>query len=218
MHLTRLVLRTPLFAALVLLAATPLLAGMDVEFGSSVRLDDRGEIYVAVASRYFGPEREAVQKLAVRYNDPDDLAVALFIGQKSGRSQEEVSSLFDRGLSWWDVAFKLKLDPSIWFVDVDGEPDPPYARAYHFWDKHRENPRYVLALTDDDIRNLVAARMIHEYFDLPVEDAMRIRAVGDNLRYIIAEQYVERHERRTSTTAEGPTKPATSQGMEREGP
>jgi hypothetical protein len=190
---TQLRLRITLLAAVAVLAASGLQAGLDIDFGASVQLDDRAEVWVAISSRYFDQDRRTVESLGVRYNDPDDLAVALYIGKRSGRSPQQVFSLYDRGLSWWDVGRKVDLGPDVWFVETSRAPAPPYGRAYGYWNKHRQDRRHVMVLTNDDIRNLVAARVIHEYFEVPIEEAMRIRAAGDNLRYIMAEQYRQRH-------------------------
>ena len=94
----------------------------------------------------------------------------------------------------------MGLEPDVWFVETSRTPGPPYGRAYGFWKKHREDRRHVMVLTNDDVRNLVAARVIHEYFGMPIEEAMGIRAGGDNLRYIMAEQYHRRHGKRPSST------------------
>lgn len=193
MRYTELRQRIILLAGIAVLATSGLQAGQDIDFDASVQLDDRAEIWVAISSRYFDQDRRIVESLSVRYNDPDDLAVALYIGKRSGRSPEQVFSLFDRGLTWWDVGFKVGLEPDVWFVETSRTPGPPYRRAYGYWKKHRQDRRHVMVLTNDDVRNLVAARLIHEYFGMPIDEAMRIRAGGDNLRYIMAEQYRQRH-------------------------
>ena len=76
---------------------------------------------------------------------------------------------------------------------VDRDPGPPYGKAYGYWGKHRKNRRYVWRLTDGEIRDLVAVRMIHEYYGMPVEAAMDIRASGKNLTLLMAEEYGKRH-------------------------
>ena len=50
-----------------------------------------------------------------------------------------------------------------------------------------------MVLSDADVRNLVAVRVLHEYYGVSVEMAMEWRASGRNLRALVADQYRTRH-------------------------
>jgi len=171
---------------------TPVSAGLDIDFGAAIRIGDDTDLYFAISSRYFDQDRNTVEAFAVRYNDPDDLAVSLFICKQSGRSPEEVFTLFRRGLSWWDISVKLGIPLDVWFVEVDSKPGPPYGKAYGHWKNHKRDRRHVVVLSNIEMRDLVAARMIHEYYDVPVVTAMEWRARGLNLRGIMADEYHKR--------------------------
>jgi hypothetical protein len=50
-----------------------------------------------------------------------------------------------------------------------------------------------MVLSDDDMRHLVGARMIHEYYGVSIETAMQWRASGRDIRAVMADRYRERH-------------------------
>jgi hypothetical protein len=180
------------------LVAVPVEAGLDIDFGASVRLGDDADLYLAISSRYFERDRVVVDKYAVRYADPDDLAVALFISQRSGQSPEYIFSLYRQGHTWWEISLRVGLPTDTWFIDVEREPGPPYGKAYGYWKKQKRDKHYRMALTDDDIRHLMAVRMIHEYWGVPVELAMEWRSSGQNLRSIMSGEYEKRHGKSSS--------------------
>jgi len=180
------------------LAAAALLAGlahsaMDVDFGTAIPADDETEIFFAISARYFDEDRRTVERYSSRYRDPDDLAVALFIGSRSSRTPEQIYSLYRQGLSWHEIAVEVDLPPAAWFVEVTREPGPPYGKAYRYWRRHQEDPDQPVVLNDAEIQHLVAARMIHEYYGIPASEAMEWRASGQNLRYLLGAEYRKRH-------------------------
>jgi hypothetical protein len=183
------------------LVALPAQAGWDIDLGASVRLGDDVDLYLAISSRYFEKDRVVVDRYAMRYADPDDLAVALFISQRSGRSPDYVFSLYRQGLSWWNISIRVGIPADVWFVEVERNPGPPYGKAYGHWKKHKRKKHYRMALTDDDIRHLTAVRMIHEYWGVPVEVAMEWRSSGRNLQSIMSVEYDKRHGRPASKGA-----------------
>ena len=180
-------------ALAVVLWPAPAEAGLDIDFGAQVKLDDQTDLYVAISSRYFDHDRQSVATLRSRYSNPDDLAVALFISRQSGNSPEAVHRLRRQGLSWWDISVRFGLPAEIWFVPVSRDPGPPYGKAYGHWKKHRKNHRAAVVLHDADVRNLVAVRVLHEYYGVPVEVAMDWRADGRRLPELLSEEYVRRH-------------------------
>ena len=168
-----------LFALVMLLALSPhgeAAAGLDVDFGASVRLGDDTDVFFAVSSRYFDRDRSVVESWGRRYDDPDDLAVALFVSHRSGKSPDFIFSLRRQGLRWWDIGVRVGLPADVWFVPVARDPGPPYGKAYGYWKKHRRDSKVRIVLTDADVRNLVVVRMIHEYYGVPVDVAFERRA------------------------------------------
>ena len=88
---------------------------------------------------------------------------------------------------------RLGLPVDVWFVEVHHDPGPPYGKAYGHWKRHNRNKNQPMVLSDTDIRNLTAVRMIHEYFGVSVEVAMDWRSSGRDLDTIMAGEYHKRH-------------------------
>jgi hypothetical protein len=199
-----------LVLAVGLLSATPARASVDIDFGAAVRIGDHSDIFFAVSSRYFDQDRAVVETWGRRCDNPDDLAVALFISNRSGRSLDWIFALRASGRSWWDIGVRVGIPVDAWFVPVARDPGPPYGKAYGYWKKHRRDPRAVVRLTDGDVRNLVAVRVIHEYYGAPVDVAMQWRASGRNLPALVSEEYHRRHGKSGSPPGQsGKGKPAS---------
>ncbi len=181
-----------LLAACVL-ASAPAQAGFDIDFGVSVRAGDDTDLYLAISSRYFDRDRATVNRFAAHYDDPDDLAVVLYLAKRSGRPCDRIHRLRRRGLSWFDISVRLGLPVDIWFVDVRHDPGPPYGKAYGHWKHHKKNKHHHVVLADADIRNLMAVRMLHEYYGVSVGVAMEWRSSGRRIRAILSDEYHKRH-------------------------
>jgi hypothetical protein len=164
------------------------LAGLDVDFGANVRLSDDTDLFFNISSRYSGHDPQVVGRLGARYSNPDDLSVALFLSKRSGQDPMDVYRLRDRGMSWFDISVRYGVPMDAWFVPVRRQPGPPYGKAYGHW-KNKSGAH----ISDQDARNLVAVRMIHEYYGVPVETAMEWRAGGRTIREITTGEYRKRH-------------------------
>jgi hypothetical protein len=194
----------------LLLAAVhgvPAYAGFDVDFGAAVRTGDDTDVYFAISSRYFGRDRAVVENWGARYDDPDHLAVALFISKHSGTSLDTIFRLRREGHSWWDVSVRVGVPVDVWFVPVRRDPGPPYGKAYGYWKKHRKGAGAV-RLTDADAANLVAVRMLHEYYSVPVEVAMEWRSSGRPLQALVSDEYEKRHGKRSVPPGQSKSKKA----------
>jgi hypothetical protein len=200
-------IRTGVIAAMLFAgcfaAPAPARGGLDIDLGASIRIGDDTDLYFAISSRYFNRDRTVVERLAIRYSNPDDLAVSLYISKRSGRSADEIHMLRERGMSWWEISVRSGLQPDIWFVSVDRDPGPPYGKAYGHWKKHRRGQRGEWRLTDGQIRDLVAVRMMHEYYGMPVDAAMALRASGRGLEVLMAEEYKKRHGKKRGPASKG---------------
>ena len=173
----------------LLAAGMPASAGLDIDLGARVRVGDDADLFVNISSRYFGRDSRSVADMGMRYANPDDLSVALFIGKRSGMSAEAVWRLREGGMSWWEIGLRYRIPEDAWFVPVRRNPGPPYGNAYGHWKNGKKGYR----LSDADARNLVAVRMIHEYYGVPVEVAMEWRASGQSVRTLMNKVYRQRH-------------------------
>ncbi len=195
---------------LVLVGGQPASAGLDVDLGASVRVGDDTDLFVNISSRYFGRDSRMVADMGTRYSDPDDLSVALFLAHRSRRDPVEIWRLRERGLSWWDIGMRFNIPADAWFVAVRRRPGPPYGNAYGHW-KNGKNSAY--RMTDADARNLVAVRMIHEYYGVPVNVAMEWRASGQSIRTLMTREYRHRHGKMASHKSHG--KPGKRHGKKK---
>lgn len=182
------------FAFLAGAVTAPAYAGIDIDFGVAAEIDDRTDLYFSISSRYFDKDRDTVSRWGMRYRDPDDLAVVLFIHKHTGRSLDDLYSLRQHlGLTWWEIAFRYGMPADAWFVPVQRDPGPPYGKAYGHWKNHKRDRGTSVALSDDDLRNLVAVRMVHEYYGVSVDVAMEWRSGGQDLRVLMTDEYEKRH-------------------------
>lgn len=178
--------------ALLAASTTTTEAGIDADLGASVAIEDRMNLYFAISSRYFDEDRDDVARWGMRYADPDDLAVALFVSKHAKRTLGSIFELRSRDWSWWRISLEVGMPMNRWFVRAKEVPGPPYARAYGDWKEHKKKPQ-AMELSDDEARNLVAVRMIHEYYDVSVEVAMDWRSSGSDLPTLLATEYENRH-------------------------
>jgi hypothetical protein len=183
--------------------ATPGFAGLDVDLGAKVKLGDNVDVYLGISSHYFGHDRATVNRVAVHYQQPEDLAVALFIGKRSRRSADFIFSLRSSGLSWFEVSARVGLPVEVWFVEVDHHPGPPYGMAYGHWKKHRRDKHHRFVLSDTEAKDLVSVRMIHEYYGVPVATAMEWTASGRGLTSNLSAEYHRRHGKPASAPGKG---------------
>jgi len=161
-------------------------AGLDVSFEAAVHLGDDTEVYLAVSSRYYEQDDQNIRKWNRQCQDSDDLAVAMFLARHGHQSPDHVFTLRSNGLSWWEIGIKLGVPAESWFVPVKKEPGPPYGKAYGHWKKNGKKSSAKMNLSDSDAQNLVAVRMLHEYYGVSVEVAMEWRSSGRNLKDITA--------------------------------
>lgn len=175
------------------LAAPTAQAGLDIDFGATIRIGDSDDLFLSVSARYFDADRRSIDRVALYYRNPDDLTVALFVARRSGKSADVIHHLRTDGLSWWEISLRLGMPMDVWFVPVKRDPGPPYGKAYGHWKNHKRDKRHAVALTDGDVRNLVAVRMLHEYYGVSVDVAMEWRSSGHDLRVLVSNEYGKRH-------------------------
>ena len=166
-------------------------ASVDVAFGAAVNVNDNTSLFFGVSSRYYAREPRVVETWSQRVPNPDDLSVLMFLSARSGRSLDAVFALRRAGLSWWDVSIRLGVPADVWFVPVD-RPGPPYGKAYGYWRKHGRDTR-AYRVDDRSCRDLVAVRMMHDYYGMPVERAMDLRRDGRRIDSLMGDEYRTRH-------------------------
>ncbi len=178
----------------LLMSGGSALARGDVNFGANVHAGDDASLFAAIASRCFDREPRVLEDLQRRcYPDPDDLAVALFLASQSNLDPASFAGLRKQGLGWFEISKRSRIAVDVFFLSPERDPGPPYGNAYGHWRKYRRDHRHVMVLSDDDIRHLVGARMIHEYFDVPLVTAMEWRAAARDVQAAMIREYRQRH-------------------------
>jgi hypothetical protein len=178
----------------LLMAVGSARAGVDISFGANVPVGDDANLFFSISSRYFDRDQRAIEDWGRRcYPDPDDLAVALFLSLHCDKDPEFFFSLRQQGLGWFEISNRCRVPVDVYFVPVERDPGPPYGNAYGHWKKHRHDRKHVMVLDDRDIRNLVAVRMVHEYYGVPVDVAMQWRSSGSDVRKVMNGEYRKRH-------------------------
>lgn len=170
-------------------------AGLDVDLGARLRVGDDADIFLSISSRYFDRDYDDVRRWQERCGSDDDLAVILFISRQTGRPPAHVAALRAQMLSWFQVGSHLGMPVSAWYVPVSRDPGPPYGNAYGHWKKHKQDQRHIFLLSDGEVRDLVAVRILHEYFGVEPRVAMEWRASGGALGQLTAREYRQRHDR-----------------------
>jgi hypothetical protein len=181
------------FVCALAMAVLPVEAGIDVDFGANVQIGDNSSLFFSISSRYFDREPAVVEDWGRRFPNPDDLAVFFFICEHSGKRPEVIFAMRNQALTWWRIAAKVGVPADVFFVPVSRPPGPPYGRAYGYWKNHKANPKATFSLTDKDVRSLVAVRVVHDYYGVSPEVAMKARSSGRDVRTLVTEEYRKRH-------------------------
>lgn len=172
--------------------STVVLADTDGRLGEDVKIWDDGEIYLAVLARHFERSMDDVRGLGRKFNEPEDLAMVLFLASHSGKSPDFIVILRQEGASWWEIGEGFGVDPDAWFLRNSETTPPPFDLIHESWqDATLTGDR--LALSDTDCRCLVAARVLHDYFVVSAGTAMEWRSTGKDLQELTAAEYRARH-------------------------
>jgi len=149
-----------------------------------------GSFHVAVANYYGVPQREVIVVRERRIRD-EEIPVAFFIAQRARVTPATVVDLHLRGMSWWDISLHYGIGPEVYYVPVSVAPGPPYGKAYGHYKKKSRKHWNAIVLSDDDIVNLVQLRFLSDYYQVPPERVIDLRArQGD---FVVVHAEVSRH-------------------------
>jgi hypothetical protein len=164
-------------ALLVLLLTVPAQAGFDLSASATVGSSD---VFVHAAASYFDREPSQLERYGKRFGSADDLTVALQLSKSSGGSLADLAAMRERGMGWWDISLRIGADPAVWFVPVTRDPGPPYGKAWGHWKKHGKSTA-GWRMSDDECRDWVAVRFLHESLGVDVNAAMEARRNGGSV-------------------------------------
>jgi len=200
-----------------LLAVLPARAGMDVDFGTAVNFGSDTDLFLRISSRYFDRDRPVVDSWARHFANPDDTAIFFFLSRHSGKSPDAIWAMRQQGNTWFEIGLRVGVPVDAWFVSLDGAPLPPFEKAYGRYNKHKKQRAKRMSLTDADCRNLISVRILNEYYGLSAQAAMALRASGDDVRFLLCAQYVDRHGKGMSASKARPRRVRNDDQSHRDG-
>jgi hypothetical protein len=171
-----------MIGCMAILALTPKArAGVDV--GLSVDEDGIKGFYLAIGEHYRVPEREVI--VVRERNVPDEeLPVVFFLARHASVEPAAVVKLRLGGMSWMDITIHFSLSPSIFYIDFDRDPGPPYGKAWGHFRKHEKARWGEIRLPDADIVNIVNLKFVSEKYGLAPAEIVKMRARGDGFASI----------------------------------
>lgn len=163
--------------AVIALAAPKAQAGVDI----GVSLDEDGikGFYLAIGDHYEVKEKEVVFVREQKVPD-DELPVVFFLSRHAGVAPAIVVKLRLGGKSWMDIAFHYGLTAEIFYVQFDGDPGPPYGKAWGHFKKKKRTDWGSIRFTDVDIVNFVNLKFVSEKYGHTPAEIVKMRAKGDN--------------------------------------
>jgi hypothetical protein len=172
LHIKGEIMKTPLRLSLVagLFCASLGASNFDVGISGSERGIDGFNL--SIGDYYRVPYQEVV--MIERSIPRDEMSVVYFLADQSHQDARFISNLRLRGISWWDITFRLGLDPRILYVvDTHRYNNPPYGKAYgyHEASKHR--------LRDGEIVDLVNVRFLSEHHRISPDEVIDRRRSGE---------------------------------------
>jgi hypothetical protein len=195
--------KMPLLCAAILLLAAGGTArasvAFDVAVGMNVNEDTR--IFLNVSNQVWHPASPAyIQEC--RY-PADDFPVVGFLAYHSHRSPQFILHLRSEGYPWYEIFYRLNVDPGVLFVGIDHDPGPPYGKAWGYWKKNRHaggHPR--VRFSDRDVVGLVKVQTASRHFGASPYAVMESQREGRRVEVYTASRWRDKHGRQT--WSEGP--------------
>ncbi len=169
--------RIAIVCALFLLGAGGLRASTDVSFGVSASNGGVNGFYLNVGQYYGVPEQQVVY-VRERSIPDDEIPVVFFLAREAHVQPQIIIEQRLGGRSWMDISLGFHLSPAIFYVPYDGDPGPPYGRAYGYYRHHRRADWGRIRLGDDDVVNMVNMRFMHDHYGYAPRDIIAMRGQG----------------------------------------
>jgi len=154
-------------------------APAEVQIG--VTADNGGikEFYLAIGEQYRAPEKEIIV-VRDRGIPDDDIPVVYFIARKANVVPQVIIDMRLGGMSWMDISLHYGLTAAIYYVDIKGQPGPPYGKAYGYYRNKPRKEWREIRLADSDIVNLVNLRFISDRYGYSPDEIIKMRSQGES--------------------------------------
>jgi hypothetical protein len=143
-------------------------------FDVGVSGSDRGinGFSLSIGDYYRVPQQEVV--IIERSIPREEMSVVYYLARESHRDARYIADLRMRGLNWWDITFRLGLDPRrIYVINSQRHFGPPYGDAYGY-SKNRHH------LRDAEIIDLVNVRFLSDYHHISPDEVIDRRRHGEH--------------------------------------
>jgi len=164
-------------AAILSSAISTLVTASNFDIGLSG--DHRGisGFSLSIGDYYRVPYREVV--MIQRSIPREEMSVVYLLSRHSRYDAQFIVNLRLQGHSWWDITYRVGLDPrTLYVVETNRYHRPPYGKAYGYHSRH---------LNDSDIIDLSNVIFLSRYHGVSPDDIISRRYKGE--RYIVIDNY-----------------------------
>jgi len=167
-------------AIAVLALAIPALVQADVRMGASVGDQGLNNFYLSVGA-YNNVQQQDVVAVRQQGIPDEELPVVFFMASKAGVSTREIVRLRLKHWGWMKIAAKYNLDPSTFYVPVNGEVTGGiYGKTYRNFNGKPQKKWKKIKLSDEDVVNFVNLRFVSEHHGYTPEQVIKMREDGKN--------------------------------------
>jgi len=155
----------------------------DVNFGVSIGDGGLKGFYLEVGEFFKAPEADVRYVRDARFSD-DEIAVVLYISQRTGIRPEAIIQLRRLKKTWCEIAVHYGMSPAMFYVPLSYDPGPPYGKAYGHYKRHGKSEWKKINLDDEDVINLVNLRFVSGYYKVPADEIVKARCSGKSFATI----------------------------------
>ncbi len=165
-------------AIMVMAAAQTIRLEANGDVGLTIREESLRRFFLAVGDYYRVPQRE-VMIIKERGVPSDEVPVVLFLAKRAHVAPENIMDFRLSGRTWLEITLRFGLSPEIFYVPVGViVTGPPYGRAFGYYRKRPKKEWKTIAISDDDVINLVNLKFMSEHYKCPPEKIIRMRSGG----------------------------------------
>lgn len=155
----------------------------DVNVGVSIGDGGLKGFYLEIGEFFKAPAADVRYVRDERFSD-DEIAVVLYISQRTGIRPEAIIQLRRLHKTWCEIAVHYGMSPAMFYVPLSYDPGPPYGKAYGHYKRHGKSEWKKIVLDDDDVINLVNLRFVSGYYKVPAEEVVKARCSGKSFATI----------------------------------
>lgn len=173
---------------IAVLAVLTVMMAFSVQAGSRANFsiaftggDDAQNSYYIALGDYNRMQQGSVILIRQQGISDEDLPVVLFLASKAGVPYQEVINLRLKGWKWMRITRHYRLEPSIFYVRVNGAVSGGhYGNPYRNFNGRPQNKWSKIRLSDAEVVNMVNLRFFSEYYGYDPDEVIKMRDGGRN--------------------------------------